>query len=100
LCCRSTVPAGGQWAADFPDPAQREAWVHKLANLLLLTRRKNAQANNADFAVKKAKYFSPKGGTSNFALTNQVLSEPVWTLDVLQRRQDALIAKVAQAWDL
>lgn len=95
-----TVQAGGQWAADFPDPAQREAWVHKLANLLLLTRRKNAQANNADFAVKKAKYFSPKGGTSNFALTNQVLAEPVWTLDVLQRRQDALIAKIAQVWEL
>jgi hypothetical protein len=95
-----TVQAGGQWAADFPEPAQREAWVHKLANLLLLTRRKNAQANNADFAVKKAKYFSPKGGTSNFALTNQVLAEPVWTLDVLQRRQDALTAKITQAWDL
>jgi len=92
--------ASGQWAADFPNPFQREAWVHKLANLLLLTRRKNAQANNASFAAKKMKYFSSRGGTSNFALTNQVLAEPVWTLDVLQRRQASLIAKIAQVWEL
>ena len=77
-----------------------EAWVQKLTNLVLLAQRKNAQANNAEFSVKKAKYFSPKGGTSNFALTNQVLAEPVWTLDVLQRRQDALIAKIVQVWEL
>ena len=95
-----TVEPGGQWAKDFPNVGEREAWVHKLANLLLLTRKKNAQANNADFLVKKERYFSPKGGTSNFALTNQVLAERVWTLDVLQRRQDTLIAKIAQVWNL
>jgi hypothetical protein len=95
-----TVEAGGQWAKDFPNVGEREAWVHKLANLLLLTRKKNAQANNADFLVKKERYFSQKGGTSNFALTNQVLAERVWTLDVLQRRQDTLIAKIAQVWNL
>jgi len=85
---------------DFPDPAQREAWVHKPANLLLLTRRRNAQANNADFVVKKTKYFSLKGGTSNFALANQVLSEPVWMLDFLHGRQHDLIEKIAQVWEL
>lgn len=95
-----TVHADGQWARDFPTSDVHQAWVHKLANLLLLTRRKNAQANNADFAAKKEKYFNPKGGTSNFALTNQVLAEPAWTVDVLQRRQDALIAKIVQVWDL
>lgn len=48
-----TVEAGWQWAKDLPDVGEREAWVHKLANMLLLTRKKNAQANNADFVVKK-----------------------------------------------
>ena len=50
--------------------------------------------------LSRLAYFSQKGGTSNFALTNQVLAERVWTLDVLQRRQDTLIAKIAQVWNL
>jgi Protein of unknown function DUF262/Protein of unknown function (DUF1524) len=57
---------GSQWLADFPDETEREKWVHKLANLVLLTRRKNAQASNLDFQDKKSKYFTTKTGVSNF----------------------------------
>jgi hypothetical protein len=95
-----TIPPDSQWSRDFPDPAQREAWVHRTANLVLLTRRKNAQAGNLDFAEKKSKYFATKAGVTTFALTSQVLSEPVWTPSVLEKRQKALIDKMAEVWRL
>ena len=92
--------AGSQWLANFPTESDREQWVHKLANLVLLTHRKNSQASNLDFQEKKSKYFSTKAGVSNFALTSKVLSEPVWTLATLQRRQSDLIGEIAKLWRL
>ena len=44
---------GSQWLADFPNENDRGEWVHRLANLVLLTRRKNSQASNYDFVEKK-----------------------------------------------
>lgn len=95
-----TVQPGSQWEKDFPEPSTREGLVHRLANLVLLTRRKNSQANNADFAVKKTKYFSTKAGVTNFALTSQVLAEPDWTPKTLERRQEGLIDTIADVWRL
>lgn len=92
--------AGSRWLADFPAEADREQWVHKLANLVLLTRRKNSQAGNLDFADKKKKYFTSKGGVANFALTSQVLSEPSWTPATLADRQKNLIGEIEKLWRL
>lgn len=92
--------SGSQWLADFPSEIDREQWVHKLANLVLLTRRKNSQAGNLDFAEKKSKYFSTKAGTTNFALTSGVNAENVWTLDTLKRRQTELIGAIEKLWRL
>jgi len=91
---------GSQWEIDFPSEAIRDEWVHKLANLVLLTRRKNSQASNLDFEEKKSKYFSTKAGVSNFALTSKVLAETKWTLDALKRRQTELIGAIEQLWRL
>ncbi|MDP2376070.1 HNH endonuclease family protein [Reyranella sp.] len=92
--------SGSQWRVDFPDDADREQWVHKLANLVLLTRRKNSQAGNLDFQDKKSKYFATKAGVSNFALTSKVLSENAWTLGTLKRRQLELIGAIETLWRL
>lgn len=91
---------GSQWLTDFPAEFDREQWVHKLANLVLLTRRKNSQASNLDFADKKSKYFSTKAGVSNFALTSKVLAESAWTLETLKRRQAELIGAIEKLWRL
>lgn len=93
-------PPGSRWLIDFPSEADREAWVHKLENLVLLTRRKNAQASNLDFDEKKQKYFSTKAGVSNFALTSKVLSEPFWNFDTLKRRQAELTNAIHTLWRL
>ncbi|WP_455269288.1 DUF262 domain-containing protein [Rhizobium herbae] len=91
---------GSQWLLDFPAEADRLQWVHKLANLVLLTRRKNSQASNYDFSEKKTKYFSTKAGVANFALTSKVLSETAWTHETLQKRQQELIAAIEKLWRL
>jgi Protein of unknown function DUF262/Protein of unknown function (DUF1524) len=93
-------PADSRWLVDFSVEADREQWVHKLANLVLLTRRKNSQAGNLDFSEKKSRYFATKAGVSNFALTSQVLSEDVWTHDALKRRQAELIGAIETLWRL
>jgi hypothetical protein len=95
-----TPSSGSRWLADFPDGTIRDAWTHKLANLVLLTRRKNAQASNLDFTAKKTKYFSTKAGVSNFSLTSNVLNEASWTLDTLKRRQAELTGAVEALWRL
>jgi hypothetical protein len=92
--------AGSHWLTDFPSEIDREQWVHKLANLVLLTRRKNSQAGNLDFAEKKTKYFSTKAGIANFALTSGVNAESSWTLDTLNRRQADLIGAIEKLWRL
>ncbi|KAF0185714.1 MAG: DUF262 domain-containing protein [Hyphomonadaceae bacterium] len=87
------------WCTAFPEKRLRDEWVHRVANLVLLSRKKNAQAQNYDFSKKKEKYFMVKE-VSPFALTSQVLSEMTWTPEVLQRRQEMLLAKFASEWDL
>lgn len=89
-----------QWLLDFPTEVDRLQWVHKLANLVLLTRRKNSQASNLEFSEKKARYFSTKAGVSNFALTSKVLAETIWTPEILQKRQAELIGAIEQFWRL
>ncbi len=91
--------ADSEWRALFTDE-QRQAWVHKLANLVLLTRTKNSQAQNYDFAKKKAKYFSSSNGVAIFATTTQVLAQPAWTPAVLEQRQRDQLAVLRQVWNL
>lgn len=95
-----TPKDSSQWLVDFPDETKRTAVVHRLGNLVLLSRRKNTAASNYDFDEKKTKYFTGKGGVSPFALTTQVLREPVWTSEVIERRQRELLGKLADLWRL
>ena len=88
-----------EWYNSFQDKDRREQWTHRLANLVLLSRYKNSQAQNYDFDRKKAAYFQ-RGGVATFALTSQVLSENEWTFDVLKRRQNILVHALKKEWRL
>ena len=90
---------GSEWLSKFPDDDERSEWTGKLANLVLLSRRKNSQAQNFDFDRKKKEYFL-KGDVVTFALTSQVLSETEWTPEVLKRRQKKLIDALKDEWRL
>lgn len=95
-----TVDDESEWARMWPDKDVRQKWLNKIANLVLLSRRKNSQAKNFDFETKKGKYFSSKNGTSSFALTTQVLSLPAWTPEIVAKRQEELIELLKEKWEL
>ncbi len=90
---------GSQWRRDFTDE-QRRTWTHRLANLVLLNRTKNSQAQNYDFDVKKSKYFTGGQGVAIFALTSQVLQQATWTPAVLEERQRHLLDVLVKEWEL
>jgi hypothetical protein len=95
-----TVDPDGEWSALFPDPDEREAWTHRLANLVFLTRRINVRASNWPFERKKKAYFASKEGTSPFPLTQEVLQTVTWTADHLRQRQQRLVGKLCEVWGL
>jgi hypothetical protein len=100
-----TPDAQSQWVKSFPDAATRHQWVHRLGNLLLLSRRKNSKASNWDFEQKKEAYFGKKAtvdekGVTTFALTSQVLIAPEWTANSLAQRQTALLTLLENSWRL
>lgn len=87
------------WRHDFTDE-ERDYWPHRLANLVLLNRAKNAEAQNFDFDTKKNRYFTGKYGVAPFPLTIQVVNQTVWTPGVLQARQHDLITMLRSEWEL
>jgi len=88
------------WVKWFPSKEERERYVNRIGNLVLLSSGKNSQAQNYDFELKKQKYFTTKNGVSPFALTTQVLNEQEWTPEVIERRQKELIGVLKKVWRL
>jgi hypothetical protein len=92
-------PPGSQWTRWFPEGEARASAVHRLGNLVLLSRIRNSRAQNFDFERKKSQYFTT-GSTTPFALTSQVLQEHRWTPGVVSRRQRQLVSKLREVWRL
>ena len=91
----------GQWMRWWPDADERKVWTHRLANLVLLPRQKNSEAQNFEFQKKKDLYFSSKKtGTTAYALTTQVLHESEWRPNTLEKRQKALLDVFRKSWEL
>ncbi|BAZ29397.1 hypothetical protein NIES4074_18420 [Cylindrospermum sp. NIES-4074] len=88
------------WVKWFPSQEERDKYVHRIGNLVLLSSYKNSQASNYNFELKKQKYFTTKGGICNFALTTQVLLEKEWTPEIIDKRQEQLINKLKEVWRL
>lgn len=78
-----------QWKKDFTDE-EREYWTNKLANLVLISKRKNSALGNLDFEEKKKVYLSKRIDAFN---GNKVFIEQnlEWTPKVLEKRQQELI---------
>jgi uncharacterized protein with ParB-like and HNH nuclease domain len=91
---------GSEWFKWFPTAEEQELYVHRIGNLALLSRRKNAEAQNYEFAKKKEKYFATTQGVSPFALTTQVLQKTEWTPAVINQRQNELLQKLKNLWRL
>lgn len=95
-----TVKSNSQWATWWPNEEDRNQWVHRIANLVPLSRQKNSEAYNYDFSLKKSKYFMSKNKTSSYALTTQVLNQQEWTPSILENRQKLLMEIFKTKWEL
>lgn len=94
-----TPPAGSLWIEWFPDDDERQVWTQRLGNLVLLSRRKNAAAQNFEFDRKRDTYFK-KGGVAPFALTADVLNSNSWTPEHLSERHQRLRKLLSTHWRL
>ncbi len=95
-----TVHGGSQWEKLWPNEDERNFWLHKIANLVPLTKRHNSEAQNYEFDIKKEKYFKGKSGTTSYALTTQVLNYQKWTPEIISKRQEELLAAFQNGWNL
>lgn len=78
-----------KWCEDFNE-GQRTFWTNKLANLVLISQKKNSALGNLDFEKKKEQYLKKRIDAFN---GNKVFIEQnlQWTPTVLEVRQDEVI---------
>ncbi len=57
--CPQTIETGSQWDDWFSDRKAHNDWLHRAANLVLLTHRKNSRASNWDLNRKKSAALAP-----------------------------------------
>ncbi len=78
---------------------QHRLWVHKLGNLTLLSGRKNSAAQYYSFDKKKDVYLKRDMKVS-FDLTKEVCNESDWTLAIVKARQEKLLNKAKEIWNI
>ena len=97
--CPQTIEPGSQWGDWFSDLKAKNDWVHRAANLVLLTHRKNSSARNWDLNRKKSAYFV-KDDACPFLLTQQVLDATEWTPRTLEARQKEVLRTLSKSWGI
>lgn len=95
-----TVDPKSQWAKDWQDVAERESWVHKIANLFPLNKTRNVVASNHDFKKKIKAYFDGNKKVSTYALTTQIINAKEWTPGTVKKRQKDLMKIFKDNWEL
>jgi len=99
-----------EWRVDWSEEDHDEL-KNKLGNLVLLSRRKNSQAQNYDFKTKKEVYFAGRsrkdsgadeaGQVAAFPSITRVLNAGVrWTPDIVRKNQSEYVSLLKDAWDL
>lgn len=99
-----------EWQADWNE-RDHEDLKNKLGNLVLLSRRKNSQAQNYDFKIKKEVYFAGRslknasldeaGKVTAFPSVTKVLNAgDRWTPDIVRKNQIEYVSLLKVVWDL
>jgi uncharacterized protein with ParB-like and HNH nuclease domain len=81
-------PDNSEWL-DLFDADQRMVWTNALGNLVLLSGKKNSQAQNYDFVKKKNVYFFSQKKKTNFMITRELDSIRLWNIDRLTSRHES-----------
>ena len=77
-----------------------EEWTNSLANLTLLSMRKNIQAKNLSFEKKIKTYQNTDNVISAFEITKDIIKCKKWNVNQLRKRQRKLLAKVMEKLDV
>ncbi len=85
-------PKDGDWT-DF-SAEDRKTYTHCWGNLTLLSGRKNLQASNKPFEVKKETYKNRDKVATSFELTRKIFENTEWTKEVIDKREKDLIKKL------
>lgn len=74
---------------------ERDVWTNSLANLTLLSMRKNIQALNYDFEKKKEIYKTSDNVVSSYTLTQDIINNySKWDIEELDKREKILVKKI------
>ena len=79
---------------------ERGLWTNSLANLTLLSMRKNIQAQNYSFEKKKEAYSNADNVVSSFDITKTILSSEKWDIEELDKRKTILLDRLKDKIDL
>ena len=82
-----------KWRSIFTDD-ERKNWTNKLANLILISRRKNSTLSNLDFEQKIERYF--KGKIDIFPSGKIFATYQEWNTTLLETRQNEMLSKLVQ----
>ena len=80
-----------QWVSMFNDE-DRKVWTNRLGNLVLLSGRKNSNAQNFDFDKKKEIYFRKK--STPFRITQQLEHYSDWTIQTVTKRHEEIMKNI------
>lgn len=75
---------------------QREVWLHRLGNLMLLSRRKNTSLGNLDFASKRVRYFEDR--VESLPNSQRLLAMGSFTLADLEARHKDLLQRLTDSY--
>lgn len=77
-----------------------DKWTNSLANLTLLSMRKNIQALNYDFEKKKKAYQNSDNVISSFVITQDIINGQKWDIEILEKREKKLLHKINEVLDI
>ncbi len=92
-----TPSKNSQWNMDFTEE-QQEEWRHRLGNLILLSRRKNASLGNLDFADKRVRYFSDR--VESLPNSQRLLATTTFAFADLEVRHKDLLERLASSYQI
>ncbi len=90
------------WTERFA-PEDIVRFTHSLANLTLLSCRKNIQSQNYPFQQKKDVYWNADGVTTPFTITQHIANSDVygeWNIEAIEKRKGILLNKIMCKLDL
>jgi hypothetical protein len=87
------------WDGIFTDD-EVEIWTNSLANLTLLSMKKNIQAQNYAFEEKKEIYSNKNNVETSFRITQKILENNKWEVEELEKREENLVSKIKEKIDL